>query len=404
MYQYAIPTPGYIYSDYTTSATTSPSSSPSPDMPYGYYIPPQYMTTTISPKKHSRSASYSTPRGQAFYGSPPPGHPAAPHFVRQPDYASPSAKHKEYVSTKTKARSHSTSNQRGGGNGFFNVSYTTTGNTVPRRNAPVRSQKQNIIVDTSDEAEESPQYTYIKPRTGQKQEKYAKLKANQHRASNQVPPRNKANDSPKTRPRRASESRPATAQASKKSSPPRREATAADAAKHRIPAGYSLKNWDPSEAPVTLLGSVFDANSVGKWIYDWTVYHHGPAAPMSDVAGDFWLLLIKLAGKMKRADDCLPRIKDYEDQEEVEEFLEAGDNLWAKFKKLVKACEEYMWKSTKKDGKKGPVVMGKNSGTEFVDSIFGRERKLEETEQLMQRIRTWNHRFDKYCEDILRHA
>jgi hypothetical protein len=35
-----------------------------------------------------------------------------------------------------------------------------------------------------------------------------------------------------------------------------------------IPAGYSHKNWDPSEEPIMLLGSVFDANSLGKWIYD----------------------------------------------------------------------------------------------------------------------------------------
>lgn len=35
-----------------------------------------------------------------------------------------------------------------------------------------------------------------------------------------------------------------------------------------IPAGYSAKNWDPSEESIFLLGSVFDANSPGKWIYD----------------------------------------------------------------------------------------------------------------------------------------
>ena len=155
-----------------------------------------------------------------------------------------------------------------------------------------------------------------------------------------------------------------------------------------------------------LLGSVFDANSLGKWIYDWTVFHHGPAQPMSDVAGDLWLLLIKLAGKMKRADECLPRIRYEDDQETVEDFLEAGDRLWARLTTLLKACEDYMWKVAKKEqAKKGAAsaTMGKNSGCEFVDSIFGRERKLEETENLMQSIRLWNHRFDQNCEEILRH-
>jgi len=81
-----------------------------------------------------------------------------------------------------------------------------------------------------------------------------------------------------------------------------RAATELAAKRHEIPAGYSLKNWDPNEEPIMLLGSVFDANSLGKWIYDWTVYHHGPATPISDMAGDLWLLLIKLAEKIKRAE------------------------------------------------------------------------------------------------------
>jgi hypothetical protein len=59
-----------------------------------------------------------------------------------------------------------------------------------------------------------------------------------------------------------------------------------------------------SSPPIVLLGSVFDQNSLGKWIYDRTVYHHGASTPMTDVADDLWLLLIKLAGKMKRAEGC----------------------------------------------------------------------------------------------------
>ena len=66
-----------------------------------------------------------------------------------------------------------------------------------------------------------------------------------------------------------------------------------------VPAGYSTKNWDPSDEPILLLGSVFDANSLGKWIYDWTVFQHGRASKASDTAGELWLLLIQLAGKVK---------------------------------------------------------------------------------------------------------
>lgn len=402
MYHYAVPPQGYQqYFDYNTSATTSPSSSPGPDGPI-YYIPQQYNTPTN--KKHSRSASYNPTKVPGGWHSPA-GYPSPSHYTRQSDYGSPPAK--ESVSYKGKARRYSTSAARGA-SGNYTVTYAYGGNTVPRRHASVQSQKQRIIIDSSDEAEDSPQYTYIKPRTNKEQEKYAKLRANQRVFYDQVPV--KADDSQNNRPRRASESRPTTSSRTptKKPAPPRREATAADAAKHHIPAGYALKNWDPTEAPIMLLGSVFDANSLGKWIYDWTVFHHGPAQPMTDIAGDLWLLLIKLAGKMKRADECLPRIRYEDDQETVEDFLEAGDRLWARLKTLLKACEEYMWKVAKKEqaklGKKATTpTMGKNSGCEFVDSIFGRERELEQTEGLMQSIRLWNHRFDKNCEDILRH-
>jgi len=193
--------------------------------------------------------------------------------------------------------------------------------------------------------------------------------------------------------------RPSTATAKK--SPPTPKATEADARKHRIPFGYSLRNWDPSEEPIMLLGSVFDANSLGKWIYDWTVYHHGPATPISGMAGELWLLLIQLAGKVKRAEECMPRILTPENREMVEDFIDSGERLTDKLKKLLKSCETSMRKAGKKHGKDSPQL-GKNAGTEFVDSIFGRDRQLEATEKLMSSFRLWNLRFDANCEDILR--
>lgn len=188
-----------------------------------------------------------------------------------------------------------------------------------------------------------------------------------------------------------------------KEKPASRKATDADAQRAGIPAGYSYKNWDPNEEPITLLGSVFDANSLGKWIYDWTVFSHGPAHPISDIAGDLWVLLIQLAGKVKRADETIDRIRQEDSRELVEDFLESGERLWVRFKKLLKICEEYMWKAAKREtGDKKPTSMGRNSGVEFVDSIFGRDRELEKTEKLMSAIRLWSMRFDANCDDILR--
>lgn len=129
---------------------------------------------------------------------------------------------------------------------------------------------------------------------------------------------------------------------------------------------------------------------------------------MSDLAGELWLLLIQLAGKIKRAEECLPRVRHIDDQDLVEDFLESGERLWDRFGKILKACEEYMWRVARKEaGRKNSssaaVAMGAKSGCEFVDSIFGRDRKLEETEKLMTGMRLWSMRFDANCEDILRH-
>ncbi|KAM5455091.1 hypothetical protein McanCB56680_001131 [Microsporum canis] len=202
-----------------------------------------------------------------------------------------------------------------------------------------------------------------------------------------------------------STSKPAHAQPPPPKSPPR--ATEADAIHHNIPPGYSIKNWNPKEAPILLLGSVFDANSLGKWIYDWTAFHHGATAPMADVAGDLWLLLIKLAGKVKRADECAPLIRSTEAREMVEDFVESGERLWSRFKRLLKACEHFMWKAAKREhaargGSPTTITMGRNAGCEFVDSIFGRDRELENTEKLMNSVRLWNMRFDANCGELLR--
>jgi hypothetical protein len=200
-------------------------------------------------------------------------------------------------------------------------------------------------------------------------------------------------------PQRPSTVRPTTVTAPRPVKPPAPpKATEEDAARHKIPVGYSLKNWDPREEPILLLGSVFDANSLGKWIYDWTVYHQGPATPISDMAGEMWLLLIQLAGKVKRAEETVGRVRTPDNRDLVEEFIEAGERLTEKLRSLLKACEAPMLKSAKRK----QAGLGKNAGVEFVETLFGRDRELDKTEKFMQNVRLFNLRFDANCEEILR--
>lgn len=200
-------------------------------------------------------------------------------------------------------------------------------------------------------------------------------------------------------PQRPQTARPASVHKKPPPPPAVPQATEADAKRHRIPPGYQLKNWDPSEEPIMLLGSVFDANSLGKWIYDWTVYHHGPATPIADVAGELWLLLIQLAGKIKRAEETIPKIRSKDNREMVDEFIEAGYRLTDKLRKLLKTCEAPMLRASKD---RPNAQLGKNAGVEFVETLFGRERELEKTERFMNSVRVWNLRFDTNCEEILK--
>ncbi|KAH8701219.1 hypothetical protein GQ44DRAFT_744106 [Phaeosphaeriaceae sp. PMI808] len=204
-----------------------------------------------------------------------------------------------------------------------------------------------------------------------------------------------------TRPRRASASsqpRPPTPQ---KSMPTKTLATDEDAQRAGIPTGYSYKNWDPSEEPIMLLGSVFDANSLGKWIFDWTIFYHKSAIPFAKMAGELWILLIHLANKVKMAEEVILKICG-KSKKIVLRFLKRGKYLWVRFTEILKVCGDNMWKAAEKENDGGErVSIGKNSCHELVNTLFGRDRELEKTESLMASIRHWSMCFDANCNAIL---
>ena len=379
--QYAGPPPaGYGPYGYPT-AKTSPPPNPAPDY-YSRYTYPSTPSPRGSSKRHARTTSqgaYFTPPGlPRFYSSPIYGN--AGFYDEPAAYSSSPKRSPEYVSHD---RSYNTQSHRP--------------STADKR--PSSSRTYRTMYDYDDEG-------YATDHTRRESPRFHRDSDANRYHYHQVPAYGDAESTPRrSRARRASHStRPTTApKMARPAANTTPKATEADALSAGIPAGYSYKNWDPTEQPVMLLGSVFDANSLGKWIYDWTVFHHGPATPMSEIAGDLWLLLIQLAGKVKRAEECLPRIRRRDNIEMIEDFLESGERLWMRLKKLLKACEEFMWKAAERKSTKGKAVaMGKNSGCEFVDSIFGRDRELENTEKLMTGMRLWSMRFDVNCEDILR--
>jgi hypothetical protein len=399
------------YAHYPNAQPAYPFDTPPPGAHYYYNTNQHRFSTTATPSprgtpkthSHARRASHA-PAGYTYANRVPPQFYAeqqASPSPRYPSYQSP-LRNPENVSHFYDYARGQTRNQRAP-DGMYGKTHRD------KTERPRSSHWHYVFVNDDYETYDAPPpytttYEY-EPYAGA-DHRYSHDQAPQYQYEQEPTTPLKANQSRHRRASTATRPHPSPPKkSSPKASPSKstRKATEDDARRAGIPAGYSYKNWDPTEEPITLLGSVFDSNSLGKWIYDWTVFYYGPATPMSDVAGDLWLLLIQLSGKVKRADECIEKIRQEESRELVEDFLESGERLWVRFKKLLKICEEYMWKAAKREnGDKKPLSMGKNSGCEFVDSIFGRDRELDKTEKLMSAIRLWSMRFDANCDEILR--
>ncbi|KAK7699691.1 hypothetical protein SLS64_011464 [Diaporthe eres] len=124
-----------------------------------------------------------------------------------------------------------------------------------------------------------------------------------------------------------------------------RPATEKDARLHKIPDHYDLEQWDPYEKPIAFLGHVFDTNSLGKWIFDWTAQRYGGGSPMSDIAGDLWLLILHLPGMLRLSYEFLKRstgtsFEDLGNYEMMRDFIEAGDHLMERLQRFLRDYEE----------------------------------------------------------------
>ena len=180
----------------------------------------------------------------------------------------------------------------------------------------------------------------------------------------------------------------------------RRRRTSHDVENWEIPEGYATRNWDPLQRPLLLLGSVFDGNSLGKWIYDWTVYCYGPRAPMADVAAELWLLLITMAGRERIVRENEGRVGSKEEEAAAREVAAGLRALWAQLIAILASCEGAMKRVGKRDAK-GERYMDLEAGVAFVQCMFGRDYQLGPTEELMNGIRTWKMDADMRCAVML---
>lgn len=402
--QHPVVPPYYMPQDYRT-----PPHTPAPGMSqsHNYYSPRQYSYPTTPNKGHTRRATQDYTTYTTTYTTSP--HKS--YYDAEPDRSSPGYYSSAYSSPKHRTDYVSDYERYYAGARYTYWVPVDKDGRKPRRHSSSKHHSSPrspyVYDDVDNDYEYLPRYekSPTRPPPYERQQSYYYGARADHSHHGQVPIYTPAEGNP--RPRRASgASKPTYAQhprprPSTASKPPA-QATEEDARRAGIPAGYSYKNWDPTEEPILLLGSVFDANSLGKWIYDWAVFFFGSATPITEIAGELWLLLIQLAGKIKRAEDTMARIRQTKSRDLVDEFLDSGERLWQRFNKLLKICENYMWKAAKKESRDTKkVTMGKDSGCEFVDAIFGRDRELERTEKLMTGIRLWSMRFDANVGPIL---
>jgi hypothetical protein len=52
----------------------------------------------------------------------------------------------------------------------------------------------------------------------------------------------------------------------------------------------------------------------------------------------------------------MPKICKEDNREMLEDFLESGERLWVRSAKLLKVCEDYMWKAAKKESGREKLV------------------------------------------------
>jgi hypothetical protein len=183
----------------------------------------------------------------------------------------------------------------------------------------------------------------------------------------------------------------------------KRDATDADCLRHDIPTGLSLKHWDPDERPIIVLGSVFDAHSLGKWIYDWVCFSsvHEPSSSVLRTAADFWQLLIKLAGGMRRAEVRVADIRDEERRELVNDFIQSGERLWTRLESLIEVCEDHMIVRCK-SGRCKYNRLKKDAGVLFTRRFFGRDQDGHcAVEKFMAAVDVWSGRFEANLSSFL---
>lgn len=163
--------------------------------------------------------------------------------------------------------------------------------------------------------------------------------------------------------------------------------------RYRVPKGYSVRHWDSSEKPIVVGATVFDSNSFGKWMFDWSVRLFGSASRAADVAGELWLGLIRLSGKLFALEAVRSCGRD--------ESRVRGDGvaLWDYIVSLIGSCQDATDRCIRRDKR---FWDSEAVASHFVRQFFRVRGRMDAVVQFLRMLERWEMRFVDVCGSYIR--
>ena len=191
-----------------------------------------------------------------------------------------------------------------------------------------------------------------------------------------------------------------------------RKATSKDCVRYGIPPDLDLEMWNPEEQPILLLKTVFDADSVGKWIYDCTSQLYGPETAVAGIVHFLSAQLTEMSVKAGRIKKALHILGDNPPKKILLYFLEAASRLVCHFQDIIRRCERTILDTIDRgdddddngdDGNDNDndEQSGREDhmGAEFFKCMFGPKKELDAVEEFMTAAHEWCHCFELQCKE-----
>lgn len=184
-----------------------------------------------------------------------------------------------------------------------------------------------------------------------------------------------------------------TAQHSRRPEQTSRSPPVADGVNSPSSRERSTRSQRSGETRIALLGTTFDINGLGKWIYDWAVHVAGSRSLAADVAGALWLSLIKLYGKVGMAKASATACTDPGVLGNLVHLIGMGSELQERWVTLLKKCERPMLRC---DVLRKSNKLGQDAGIKFIETLFGRDKFLDDVMTLVTKITRFAAEFRRY--------